>query len=71
LTLHARKALGLTLFILGLLLVWGPLPAASAAEFGIGDFSVRMLDAEGNPENRAGARPDRLQIGFALETEGS
>jgi hypothetical protein len=56
---------------LGLLLVWGPLPAAAAAEFGIGDFSVRMLDAEGNPENRAGARPDRLQISFALETEGS
>ncbi len=70
-TLHARKALGPTLFILGLLLFWGPLPAASAAEFGIGDFSVRMLDAEGNPENRAGARPDRLQIGFAFETEGS
>jgi hypothetical protein len=71
LTLHARKALGPTLFILGLLLVWGPLPAASAAEFGIGEFSVRMLDAEGNPENRAGARPDRFQISFALETEGS
>jgi hypothetical protein len=30
-----------------------------------------MLDAEGNPENRAGARPDRLQIGFAFEAEGS
>jgi hypothetical protein len=59
------------LFILGLFLVGGPLPVASAAEFRIGDFSVRMLDAEGNPENRAGARPDRLQIGFALETEGS
>lgn len=69
--LHARKALGPTLFIFGLLLVWGPLSAASAAGFGINDFSVRMLDAEGNPENRAGARPDRLQIGFALETEGS
>jgi len=59
------------LFILGLLLVWGSPPAASAAEFGIGDFSVRMLDAEGNPENRAGAHPDRLQIDFAFETEGS
>jgi hypothetical protein len=71
LTLHARRALGPTLFILGLLLAWGPLPAASAAEFSIGDFSVRMLDAEGNPENRAGARPDRIQIGFTFETEGS
>ena len=70
-TFHARRALGPTLFILGLLLSWGPLPAASAAEFGIGDFSVRMLNAEGNPENRAGARPDRLQLDFALETEGS
>ena len=70
-TLHARKALGPTLFILGLLLVWGPLQAASAAEFGISDFSVRMLDAEGNPENRSGAHPDRLQIAFAFETEGS
>jgi hypothetical protein len=59
------------LFILGFLLAWGPLPAASAAEFGIRDFSVRTLDAEGNPENRAGARPDRLQVDFALETEGS
>jgi hypothetical protein len=71
LTLHARRALGPTLFILGLFLVWGPLPTAAAAEFGIGDFSVRMLNAEGNPENRAGARPDRVQISFALETEGS
>lgn len=70
-TLHARRALGPTLFIFALLLLWGPLPPASAAEFGIGDFSVRMLNAEGNPENRAGARPDRLQIGFAFETEGS
>jgi hypothetical protein len=71
LALHARRALGLTLFILGLLFVWGPISAASAAEFGIAGFSVRMLDAEGNPENRAGAHPDRFQIDFALETEGS
>lgn len=69
--LHARRALGLTLFILGLLLVWGPLSAASAAEFGIAGFSVQMLDAEGHPENRSGSHPDRLQINFALETEGT
>lgn len=71
--LHARRALGLPLFILGLLLAWGPISAASAAEFGIapGGFSVRMLDASGNPENRSGAHPDRLQIDFALETEGT
>jgi hypothetical protein len=30
-----------------------------------------MLDAEGNPENRSGSHPDRLQIDFALETEGT
>lgn len=72
--LHARRALGLlALFVFGLPLFWGPIPAASAAEFGIapGGFSVRMLDAEGNPENRSGSHPDRLQIDFALETEGT
>jgi hypothetical protein len=63
--------LGLPLFIFGLLLAWGPISAASAAEFGIapGGFAVRMLDASGNPENRSGAHPDRLQIDFKLETE--
>jgi hypothetical protein len=57
---------------LGLLLFLGPPPAA-AAEFGIAPegFTVRMLDAEGNPEDRAGAHPDLLQIDFALELEGS
>jgi len=48
-----------------------PLPAASAAEFGIapGGFTVQMLNAEGEPEHRAGAHPDRVLIDFALETE--
>ena len=71
--LHARRALGLPLFIVGLLLIWGPISAASAAEFGIapGGFSVRLLDAAGNPEERAGSHPDRLQIDFKLETEGT
>lgn len=61
------------MFILGLLLSWSPISVASAAEFGIapGGFSVRVLDAEGNPENRSGSHPDRLQIDFALETEGT
>ena len=65
--------MGLPLFIFGLLLAWGPISAATAAEFGIapGGFSVRMLNAEGNPETRAGAHPDRLQIDFKLETEGT
>lgn len=71
--LHARRALGLALVFLGLPLVGGPVATASAAEFGIvpGSFAVRMLDAEGNPENRSGAHPDRFQIDFALETEGT
>lgn len=61
------------MFILALLLVRGPVSYASAAEFGIapGGFSVHMLDAEGNPENRSGSHPDRLQIDFALEAEGT
>ena len=48
-------------------------PAAHAADFGIvpGSLVVRALDAEGNPENRAGAHPDRLQIDFALSVEGT
>ncbi len=70
--LHARRALGLSLVVLGLLLFAGQTSAA-AAEFGIAPegFTVRMLDAEGNPEDRAGAHPDLLQIDFALNLEGS
>jgi hypothetical protein len=58
--------------LLGLAVV-GPVAGASAAEFGIapGSFKVKLLDAEGGPENRAGAHPDRLQIDFALETAGT
>lgn len=71
--LHARRASGLLLVGLGLLLFAGPIAAASAAEFGIvpGSFSVRALDAAGNPDDRAGGHPDRLQIDFALATEGT
>ncbi len=48
----------------------GPIPVASAADFGIppGGFAARMLNSSGEPETRAGAHPDRLQIDFALET---
>lgn len=58
--------------VLGLLLLVGPAPAA-AGEFGIAPegFTARMLNAEGNAENRAGAHPDRLLIDFALNLEGS
>jgi hypothetical protein len=58
------------LFILGLLLLWGPISAASAAEFEIAPegFSASLLDAEGNPEYLSGAHPD-LRIDFALKVE--
>ena len=36
-----------------------------------GSFTARMLDAEGNPENRAGAHPDRLAVNFGLNPEGT
>jgi hypothetical protein len=63
--------LGLSLVCLGAFLAAAPLPAASAAEFGIapGGFAVQMLNAAGEAEHRAGAHPDRVLIDFALETE--
>ena len=55
--------------LLACLALAGPIASASADEFGIapGGFAVRMLDAEGNPESRAGSHPDRLQIDFGFE----
>lgn len=46
-------------------------PSASGAEFGIvpDSFAARLLNAEGQPETRAGSHPDRLQIDFALTVE--
>ncbi len=51
----------------------GPASGATAAEFGVvpGSFQVRLLDSEGNPDNRSGSHPDRLLIDFALETAGT
>jgi hypothetical protein len=59
--------------LLGLVAVVGPVSGTSAAEFSIvpGSFAVRLLDAEDNPENRAGSHPDRMQVDFAFETEGT
>jgi hypothetical protein len=59
---------------LALAAVHAALPSRARAEegdFGIapGGFAVRLLDAEGNPESRAGAHPDRLQVNLAFEGE--
>ncbi len=71
--LYVRRALGVLLASFGFFAVAGPVSTARSAEFGIvpGSFAVRMLDAEGNPESRAGSHPDRLQVDFALEVEGT
>ncbi len=72
---NRRRARGALLALLGLAAIAasGPVATASGAEFGIAPegFKVAMLDAEGNPENLAGAHPDRLAIEFALEVEGT
>jgi hypothetical protein len=68
-------AVGKALALLGLVASMVPALAAraDAAEFGIapGGFTARMFDADGNPENIAGSHPDRLQISFALNVEGT
>jgi hypothetical protein len=73
LALHGRGGLAVLLALLGVFALAAQASSASAAEFGIppGGFAVRMLDAEGNPELRSGSHPDRLQIDFALEVEGT
>jgi hypothetical protein len=71
--LRRGRATTALLVVFGTLAVIGPVSSASGAEFGIapGGFAVRMLDANGDPETRAGARPDRLQVDFELEVEGT
>ncbi len=69
--LLVRRASGLWLALVGLLLAVPISPAAAAFEIAPDGLAVRLLDAEGNPEARAGSHPDRLQIDFKLETEGS
>jgi hypothetical protein len=71
---HGLTGRGATLLVsLILLALLVPASVAGAAEFGIvpESFRVQMLDAEGNPETRAGSHPDLLQVDFALELEGS
>jgi hypothetical protein len=58
---------------LGLFAIAGPASSARGAEFEIvpGSFTASTLDAQGHPENRAGAHPDRFAIDFALHAEGT
>jgi hypothetical protein len=55
------------------LLALAPASPAAAGEFSIvpGSFQPRALAAGGSPESRAGAHPDRLQIDFELQTDGT
>jgi hypothetical protein len=73
LTHHGPRGLAALLAIFALAAATGPVSDARAAEFEIvpGSFVVRMLNAEGQPENRAGSHPDRLDISFALHAEGT
>ena len=72
-THHGPRGLAALLAIFALVAVTGPASDARASEFEIvpGSFVVRMLNAEGQPENRAGSHPDRLDISFALHAEGT
>jgi hypothetical protein len=69
---QGRRGLAVLLALFGFLAIVGPVSFARA-EFEIvpGSFTARMLNAEGNPENRAGSHPDRLEIGFALNLDGA
>jgi hypothetical protein len=73
LTDHGPRGLAALLAVFALVAVAGPASSAQAAEFEIvpDSFVVRMLNAEGQAENRAGSHPDRLDISFALHAEGT
>lgn len=45
--------------------------AGAAFGFAPGSVTIAALDAAGDPDSRAGAHPDRLRIGFALNTTPS
>lgn len=72
-THHGPRGLAALLAIFTLAAVTGQVSDARAAEFEIvpGSFVARMLNAGGQPENRAGSHPDRLDISFALHAEGT
>ncbi len=61
----------------GLLALWAlfaaaAAPAVSRAEMTIvpGSIDTVTLDSEGNPDNRAGAHPDRIRVSFKLNVDG-
>lgn len=71
--LRARRrgaAAGCVAIGLAILLAGGLVSSARAEGFGIatGSFTVRTLNAEGNPESRAGSHPD-LQVNLGFEGE--
>lgn len=70
---NGPRGIAALLVAFGLLAITVLTSSARAAEFEIvpGSFVVRMLNAAGQPENRAGAHPDRVDIDFALHAEGT
>lgn len=69
--LHERRALGLLLALSALFSFAAPTQGTLAAEPATPSFTIQMLDAEGHPESRAGAHPDKLLIAFSLNEEGA
>lgn len=71
--LHLRRASGLSLAFLAACLAFAGVAPRAVAEFEVAPdgFSARALDSEGNPEDLTGSHPDRLQIDFALNLDGS
>jgi hypothetical protein len=67
-----KRAMRSTALLLLAAFVLGAAPAAAHAqlEIGPGDVTLRVLDAAGNPDNRAGAHPDRFMIVIAADEAG-
>lgn len=70
-TVQGRRGLAVLLALFGIFAIAGPAAPRAHAEFEIGSFTASMLDAEGHPENRAGSHPDRVEIGFTLNLDGT
>jgi hypothetical protein len=70
-TVQGRRGLAVLLALFGIFTIAGPAAPRAHAEFEIASFTAAMLDAEGHPESRAGSHPDRLEIGFTLNLDGT